>query len=130
MVLVSIAYLAYTSVGICYNFSTAYFSCPPPHLSWSLPRTSLLARFPGTFEELEKPLVAATCTFQKRLLQGLQDDVQVSGTPHPIFHTQQVPSCALEPGGPSHSIHAPQGQFQGWYVGGWARDPGKFTVGQ
>ncbi|XP_038401728.1 exocyst complex component 3-like protein 4 [Canis lupus baileyi] len=39
-------------------------------------RTSLLARFPGTFEELEKPLVAATCTFQKRLLQGLQDDVQ------------------------------------------------------
>uniref|UniRef100_A0A8C0QXW9 Exocyst complex component 3-like protein 4 n=1 Tax=Canis lupus dingo TaxID=286419 RepID=A0A8C0QXW9_CANLU len=25
---------------------------------------------------LEKPLVAATCTFQKRLLQGLQDDVQ------------------------------------------------------
>uniref|UniRef100_G1MIP7 Exocyst complex component 3-like protein 4 n=1 Tax=Ailuropoda melanoleuca TaxID=9646 RepID=G1MIP7_AILME len=39
-------------------------------------RTSLLARFPGTFEELEKPLVAATCTFQKRLLQGLQCDVQ------------------------------------------------------
>ncbi|KAI5767734.1 EXOC3L4 [Gulo gulo luscus] len=39
-------------------------------------RTSLLAKFPGTFEELEKPLVAATCTFQKRLLQGLQGDVQ------------------------------------------------------
>eukprot|EP00071_Canis_lupus_P044622 XP_022278179.1 exocyst complex component 3-like protein 4 [Canis lupus familiaris] len=75
VVLASVAYLAYTSVGICYNFSTAYF-CPPPHLSWPLPRTSLLARFPGTFEELEKPLVAATCTFQKRLLQGLQDDVQ------------------------------------------------------
>ncbi|XP_030895869.1 exocyst complex component 3-like protein 4 [Leptonychotes weddellii] len=39
-------------------------------------RTHLLTRFPGTFEELEKPLVAATCTFQKRLLQGLQCDVQ------------------------------------------------------
>ncbi|XP_045633153.1 exocyst complex component 3-like protein 4 isoform X3 [Ursus americanus] len=39
-------------------------------------RTSLLARFPGTFEELEKPLAAATYTFQKRLLQGLQCDVQ------------------------------------------------------
>ncbi|XP_027958240.1 exocyst complex component 3-like protein 4 [Eumetopias jubatus] len=39
-------------------------------------RTHLLARFPGTFEELEKPLVAATCTFQKRLLRGLQCDVQ------------------------------------------------------
>ncbi|XP_070448997.1 exocyst complex component 3-like protein 4 isoform X2 [Equus przewalskii] len=39
-------------------------------------RTSLLARFPGTFEELEKPLMVATCNFQKRLLQGLQRDVQ------------------------------------------------------
>ncbi|XP_047395085.1 exocyst complex component 3-like protein 4 isoform X2 [Sciurus carolinensis] len=39
-------------------------------------RTSLLARFPGTLEELEKPLVAATCNFQKHLLQGLQKDVQ------------------------------------------------------
>uniref|UniRef100_A0A671DZX1 Exocyst complex component 3-like protein 4 n=1 Tax=Rhinolophus ferrumequinum TaxID=59479 RepID=A0A671DZX1_RHIFE len=39
-------------------------------------RTCLLARFPGTFVELEKPLVAATCIFQKRLLQGLQCDVQ------------------------------------------------------
>ncbi|XP_037687706.1 exocyst complex component 3-like protein 4 [Choloepus didactylus] len=39
-------------------------------------RTSLLARFPGTFEELEKPLVSATCSFQKQLLQGLQRDVQ------------------------------------------------------
>uniref|UniRef100_A0A8C7B3M4 Exocyst complex component 3 like 4 n=1 Tax=Neovison vison TaxID=452646 RepID=A0A8C7B3M4_NEOVI len=52
-----------------------------PHLGASINaceelRTSLLARFPGTFEELEKPLVAATCTFQKRLLQGLQGDVQ------------------------------------------------------
>uniref|UniRef100_A0ABI7X136 Exocyst complex component 3 like 4 n=1 Tax=Felis catus TaxID=9685 RepID=A0ABI7X136_FELCA len=52
-----------------------------PHLGASINaceelRTSLLARFPGTFEELEKPLVAAVCVFQKRLLQGLQYDVQ------------------------------------------------------
>ncbi|KAL2789463.1 exocyst complex component 3-like protein 4 [Daubentonia madagascariensis] len=39
-------------------------------------RTSLLARFPGILEELEKPLVAATCSFQKHLLQGLQHDMQ------------------------------------------------------
>lgn len=39
-------------------------------------RTSLLARFPGTFEGLEKPLAAATGTFQKRLLQALQQDLQ------------------------------------------------------
>uniref|UniRef100_A0A673V497 Exocyst complex component 3-like protein 4 n=1 Tax=Suricata suricatta TaxID=37032 RepID=A0A673V497_SURSU len=52
-----------------------------PHLGASINayeelRTSLLAKFPGTFEELEKPLVAAICTFQKRLLHGLQCDVQ------------------------------------------------------
>ncbi|XP_004376759.1 exocyst complex component 3-like protein 4 [Trichechus manatus latirostris] len=39
-------------------------------------RTSLLARFPGTFEELEKPLAATTSSFQKRVLQGFQSDVQ------------------------------------------------------
>uniref|UniRef100_A0A8D0WNF8 Exocyst complex component 3 like 4 n=1 Tax=Sus scrofa TaxID=9823 RepID=A0A8D0WNF8_PIG len=39
-------------------------------------RTGLLARFPGSFKELEKPLVAATCDFQNRLLRGLQGDVQ------------------------------------------------------
>ncbi|ELW47188.1 Exocyst complex component 3-like protein 4 [Tupaia chinensis] len=39
-------------------------------------RTSLLSRFPGTLEELEKPLGAATRSFQKRLLQSLQRDVQ------------------------------------------------------
>ncbi|XP_027991405.2 exocyst complex component 3-like protein 4 [Eptesicus fuscus] len=39
-------------------------------------RTNLLARFPGAFTELEQPLVAATGIFQKRLLQGLQHDVQ------------------------------------------------------
>ncbi|KAF6129949.1 exocyst complex component 3 like 4 [Phyllostomus discolor] len=39
-------------------------------------RTSLLARYPGAFAELEKPLAAATCVFQKRLLQGLQCDIQ------------------------------------------------------
>ncbi|XP_062944391.1 exocyst complex component 3-like protein 4 [Cynocephalus volans] len=39
-------------------------------------RTSLMARFPGALEELEKPLVAATCSFQKHLLEGLQRDVQ------------------------------------------------------
>uniref|UniRef100_A0A8D2CY74 Exocyst complex component 3-like protein 4 n=1 Tax=Sciurus vulgaris TaxID=55149 RepID=A0A8D2CY74_SCIVU len=52
-----------------------------PHLgayinACELLRTSLLSRFPGTLEELEKPLVAATCNFQKHLLQGLQKDVQ------------------------------------------------------
>ncbi|GAB5573191.1 exocyst complex component 3-like protein 4 isoform X1 [Prionailurus iriomotensis] len=47
-----------------------------PQETLSAPWTSLLARFPGTFEELEKPLVAAICAFQKRLLQGLQYDVQ------------------------------------------------------
>ncbi|KAM7156348.1 exocyst complex component 3-like protein 4 isoform 2-T4 [Molossus nigricans] len=39
-------------------------------------RTSLLARFSGAFAELEKPLVAATCFFQKQLLQGWQQDVK------------------------------------------------------
>ncbi|XP_064231312.1 exocyst complex component 3-like protein 4 isoform X2 [Aotus nancymaae] len=39
-------------------------------------RTSFLSRFPGTQEELEKPLVAATCSFQKHLLRGLQRDLQ------------------------------------------------------
>nr|XP_054305330.1 exocyst complex component 3-like protein 4 isoform X2 [Pongo pygmaeus] len=39
-------------------------------------RTSLLSRFPGTQEELEKPLVTATCSFQKHLLQGLQRELQ------------------------------------------------------
>ncbi|XP_070333869.1 exocyst complex component 3-like protein 4 isoform X1 [Odocoileus virginianus] len=39
-------------------------------------RTHLLAKFPESFGELEKPLVAATCAFQKQLLQGLQGDVQ------------------------------------------------------
>uniref|UniRef100_A0A2K6FN26 Exocyst complex component 3-like protein 4 n=1 Tax=Propithecus coquereli TaxID=379532 RepID=A0A2K6FN26_PROCO len=46
-----------------------------PHLGAYI-NTSLLARFPGTLEELEKPLVAATCSFQKHLLQGLQRDIQ------------------------------------------------------
>nr|AAH75664.1 RIKEN cDNA 1200009I06 gene [Mus musculus] len=39
-------------------------------------RTSLLARFPGTIKELEKPLVAATNSFQKHLLQIVQQDMQ------------------------------------------------------
>ncbi|KAM5273694.1 exocyst complex component 3-like protein 4 [Ctenodactylus gundi] len=39
-------------------------------------RTSLLARFPGTLQEVEKALVAATQSFQKHLLRGLQCDVQ------------------------------------------------------
>ncbi|XP_004645449.1 exocyst complex component 3-like protein 4 [Octodon degus] len=52
-----------------------------PHLGASINacedlRTSLLARFPGTLEELEKPLVAAVQNFQKHLLQGFQCDVQ------------------------------------------------------
>ncbi|XP_054096365.2 exocyst complex component 3-like protein 4 isoform X2 [Callithrix jacchus] len=33
-------------------------------------------RYPGTQEELEKPLAAATCSFQKHLLRGLQRDLQ------------------------------------------------------
>ncbi|XP_004682052.2 PREDICTED: exocyst complex component 3-like protein 4 [Condylura cristata] len=44
-------------------------------------RTSLLAKFPGTFEGLQQPLVAATGTLQKQLLQHLQRDVQ------PLFST-------------------------------------------
>lgn len=47
-------------------------------LSWLLPRTSLLARFPGTIKELERPLVAATNNFQKHLLQIAQQDIQVN----------------------------------------------------
>lgn len=45
--------------------------------------------------ELEKPLVAATCIFQKRLLQGLQCDVQVTGVcpSLPTLHAQQFPRC-------------------------------------
>ncbi|XP_055969731.1 exocyst complex component 3-like protein 4 [Sorex fumeus] len=39
-------------------------------------RTSLLTRFPGTFEGLEKPLGAAARSFQKRLLQCLQRGTQ------------------------------------------------------
>ncbi|XP_029415781.1 exocyst complex component 3-like protein 4 isoform X2 [Nannospalax galili] len=39
-------------------------------------RTSLLARFPGTIKELEKPLAAATRSFQKHLLQILQHAMQ------------------------------------------------------
>ncbi|GAB1297807.1 Exocyst complex component 3-like protein 4 [Apodemus speciosus] len=39
-------------------------------------RTSLLARFPGPIKELEKPLVAATNSFQKHLLQIVQQDMQ------------------------------------------------------
>lgn len=68
--------------------------CPLCHPSWSFPRTGLLARFPGSFKELEKPLVAATCDFQNRLLRGLQGDVQVKGTGPsiPTFRVQQVPS--------------------------------------
>lgn len=39
-------------------------------------RTSLLTRFPGTFEGLEKPLEAAVRSFQNRLLQSLQRSTQ------------------------------------------------------
>lgn len=39
-------------------------------------RTSLLSRFPGTFEGLEKPLGTAARSFQNRLLQCLQQDTQ------------------------------------------------------
>ncbi|KAK2104817.1 hypothetical protein P7K49_018673 [Saguinus oedipus] len=53
-------------------------------------RTSLLSRFPGTQEELGKPLAAATCSFQKHLLGGLQRDLQVTVTGPPS--TLSMPS--------------------------------------
>lgn len=56
------------------------FLFPAHSVSWLLPRTSLLARFPGTIKELEKPLVAATNSFQKHLLQIVQQDMQVNWT--------------------------------------------------
>ena len=72
----------------------AHFAPPRP---CPLPRTHLLAKFPESFGELEKPLVAATCAFQKRLLQGLQDDVQVRGWA--LLSPLPLPSrCALCPG--------------------------------
>ncbi|XP_076979761.1 exocyst complex component 3-like protein 4 isoform X2 [Tamandua tetradactyla] len=39
-------------------------------------RTSLPATFPGAFDELQQPLAAAICSFQKQLLQVLQRDAQ------------------------------------------------------
>ncbi|XP_006879247.1 PREDICTED: exocyst complex component 3-like protein 4 [Elephantulus edwardii] len=39
-------------------------------------RSNLLTRYPGTFEELEKPLASTISSFQKRLLQDLQKNVQ------------------------------------------------------
>ena len=76
--------------------------------------------------------MAAVCVFQKRLLQGLQYDVQVSGTGPslPTFHTQRLLPVPWSLGPPSPSIPSPQGQFRGWCVGGWARDPDKFLVEQ
>ncbi|XP_076979763.1 exocyst complex component 3-like protein 4 isoform X4 [Tamandua tetradactyla] len=41
-------------------------------------RTSLPATFPGAFDELQQPLAAAICSFQKQLLQVLQRDAQGS----------------------------------------------------
>lgn len=98
--------------------------CPLCLLSWALPRTSLLARYPGAFAELEKPLAAATCVFQKRLLQGLQRDIQVRGPrPFPSYFPRPGGApCALESRSPIHSIHSLQGQFQGRWVG---REPGQ-----
>lgn len=60
------------------SYSLTCFPLPAYYLSWPLPRTSLLARFPGTVKELEKPLVAATNSFQKHLLQMTQQDIQVN----------------------------------------------------
>ncbi|XP_016070374.1 PREDICTED: exocyst complex component 3-like protein 4 [Miniopterus natalensis] len=73
---------AVNEVGVAPSLHDCMTACqvlsPSPlcHLSWPLPRTSLLVRFPGAFTELEKPLVATTCIFQKQLLQGLQRDMQ------------------------------------------------------
>lgn len=85
--------MALACMAMCWALS---LSLPRPfplcHVSWPLPRTSLLARFPGTFVELEKPLAATICAFQKRLLLVLQRDAQVHGMGPfpPVFHTQQV----------------------------------------
>lgn len=109
------------SMAVCRNsfhsllLLTHFLPCPGPS---PLPRTSLLARFPGTFEELEKPLAAATYTFQKRLLQGLQCDVQVSGTFLPTFHTQQVLPVPWSPGASSEHSHVPLSSFRGGTLGG------------
>lgn len=81
-----------TTLGICARalglflprFKTAFLesgAVSEPNLCASINaceelRTHLLAKFPESFGELEKPLVAATCAFQKQLLQGLQGDVQ------------------------------------------------------
>ncbi|XP_051052603.1 exocyst complex component 3-like protein 4 isoform X2 [Phodopus roborovskii] len=62
------AFLASKAVSECY-LGSYINSCMEM-------RTSLLARFPGTIKELEKPLVAATKSFQKHLLQIVQQDVQ------------------------------------------------------
>ncbi|VTJ89163.1 Hypothetical predicted protein [Marmota monax] len=62
--------------GVCWVLFPSHSPMAISSLVLDLPRTSLLARFPGTLEELEKPLVSATCNFQKHLLQGLQHDVQ------------------------------------------------------
>ncbi|EPY87737.1 exocyst complex component 3-like protein [Camelus ferus] len=78
-------------------------------------QTNLLAKFPGSFEELEKPLVAAICVFQKRLLQDLQRDLQHSSTRGAVLGwtpqdspgkawleaQTQTPPMALRPGGGS-----------------------------
>ncbi|XP_074250447.1 exocyst complex component 3-like protein 4 isoform X2 [Saimiri boliviensis] len=60
-------------------------------------RTSLLSRFPGTQEELEKPLVAATCSFQKHLLQGLQRDLQETLQEVHRFVVREYLAQALRP---------------------------------
>lgn len=57
--------------------------------------------------------MAATCTFQKRLLQGLQCDVQVSGTSLSTFHTQQVLPVPWSPGGQFVAFTYPRGSFRG-----------------
>uniref|UniRef100_G1TIT9 Exocyst complex component 3 like 4 n=1 Tax=Oryctolagus cuniculus TaxID=9986 RepID=G1TIT9_RABIT len=55
----------------------AYINASAPRdVSRPLPRTHLLAKFPGALEELTQPLEAATQNFQKHLLQGLKRDVQ------------------------------------------------------
>lgn len=60
----------------------------------SPPRTSLLAKFPGAFEGLEKPLTEAIGTFQKRLLQVLQEDVQV-GSLSLLYTHECYNACSL-----------------------------------
>lgn len=77
--------------------------------------------------------MAATCAFQKQLLQGFQGDVQVRGMGPSLltFHAQQVPpvSWSLE-AQVTAFIYRGGSAGVGWCVGGLAGDPDKFPAEQ